>query len=212
MSTELLNNIDLIKPMGFEIVKIGSPVLRNKSFDMTPEELKVIQSKSFITNMIYTLEQSKGVGLAAPQVGLNAKLFITKLPESCANLYQNCTPSDLKIWVNPEYEVTDSSELNGMEGCLSVPGYVGLVKRPAEIKVTALNANGEMFQETLSGWNARVFLHEYDHLQGIVYLDRVFKDSEGRLELYEKSVWSVIYSAKKEQEDVEWLAYYGYKV
>ncbi len=212
MPTEILNSIELIKPKGFDIVKIGNPVLRKKSYEVAIDELKIIQSGTFFTNMIHTLDQTKGVGLAAPQVGLNARIFITKLSEGCSNYYQNCVPSELKIWINPEYEVINNTELNGIEGCLSVPGYVGLVKRPTEIKVTALNEKGEMIQEHLLGWNARVFLHEYDHLEGKVYLDIVSRDSEGRLELYENTVWSELCSAKREQKDTEWLSYYGYKV
>ncbi len=83
--------------------------------------------------MGYTLDKTNGVGLAAPQVGLNLNLFITRIPESCTALYQHCKESPLKVWINQKYKIINSDELFGIESCLSIPKYVGIVSRPTEI-------------------------------------------------------------------------------
>lgn len=193
----------------FEIYKIGHPALRLKSEEVNPSE---IGSKK-INNFLAHLRQTKQtVGLSAPQLGINYRIFLTELPTRLSSRYLGYTPSPLRIWINPTYTIIDCTMLGGCESCLSVPGYIGRVLRPAAIEVQAPNEDGKSVIETLSGWNARVFLHEYDHLDGILYVDKLAEDPEGRKELFEKSMWEVLEAEKWKAGDAEWLARFGLKL
>ncbi len=133
----------------------GDDILRKKS-----KEVKVITDrvKSIAEDMIETMYQNYGVGLAAPQVGLLKRIFVVDIGEG---------PT---VFINPE--ITErSGEQFGSEGCLSVPGKLGDVLRPYSIKVKAQNVDGEVFELEAEEFYARAICHEYDHLEGILYID-----------------------------------------
>jgi peptide deformylase len=197
------------KSLGFEIVTLGHPSLRRLSKSMSMDAFKGRRLNSFITDLRHTLDRTGGVGLAAPQVGVNIELFVTQIPQRCAYRYLLCRESACKVWINPRYEIIDSEELIGIEGCLSVPGYVGKVARPKEIRVRALDEHGDEFVEDLIGWNARVFLHEYDHLKGVVYIDTLLSGDCARGNLYEEKMWTTIESQKRKSKDSDWLREYN---
>lgn len=200
------SEFDNAKPLGFEIVTLGHPALRKKSKKIKIKKTKNEKLEKFIESLRYTLNRAEGVGLAAPQVGVNVELFITQIPEKSAKRYMFCRESPFKVWINPEYEIIDPGELLGIEGCLSVPGYVGIVDRPKEIKVRALDQNGNKFVEKLTGWNARVFLHEYDHLKGVIYIDNIASgENQSYKYLFEKKAWEKIESQKRYEKDHGWL-------
>jgi peptide deformylase len=118
--------------------------------------------------MLETMREANGVGLAAPQVGVPQRLFVAELPED----EENDQPRQTFILFNPEI-VKSSGEQIGCEGCLSIPGYVGEVARHEQIAVKGLNEKGQPVRHKVAGYLARVFQHEIDHLDGILYIDRL---------------------------------------
>ena len=197
---------------------------------MQQDEIGTKELNQFIAHLLHTLDASGGVGLAAPQVGVNMDLFITKLSTRAVERYTLCKSTPLQVWINPSYEVSDPTQLGGIETCLSVPGYFGNVSRVKGIAVSALTEDGKRVTETLVGWNARVFLHEvlkirvkitlfpktslfvpllresqYDHLRGTLYIDKLTSDASGHGELYEKDVWKALEEKKRQEVDRQWL-------
>lgn len=199
-------------PLDFKILTIGHESLRQPSQDVSENSLGSENLPQLIDGMRLTLDAHPGVGLAAPQVGVNLNIFITRVPKSCAERYLLCKETPLQTWVNPRYEILDTAELICGESCLSVPGYVGKVSRPKEIEVIALDETGREFSERLVGWNARVFLHEYDHLSGRVYIDKVLSDERGNKEIYKEDIWKELVEKKKKEGDHEWLERHSLKV
>jgi len=140
-----------IREMGDEILgKISKPIT-----EMTP------RTKLLIEDMIETMYEAEGVGLAAPQVGVLKRIFVI-----------DCTGEDLYVFINPEI-IETSGEQTGYEGCLSVPGKSGVVTRPNHVKVRALNENMEPFELEGDELLARAIMHEYEHLDGHLYVERV---------------------------------------
>lgn len=118
--------------------------------------------KELINNMFETLEtKSSGVGLAAPQVGRSIRLFITKIGE------------DKRVFINPEILEYSEETCLITEGCISVPGIREEVERPKEVVVKYQDEEGQEYQETFTGILARVIQHEYDHLEGKTFIDRL---------------------------------------
>ena len=154
--------------MIYPIVIYGAQTLRNKAVDIPPEYPEL---KKLIDDMFLTLDEASGVGLAAPQIGKNIRLFIV-----------DCTPwadenpeleNYRKVFINAEiYEHSEESDLFN-EGCLSLPGLHEDVRRPVAIKMRWLDENFEEHDEVIDGLPARVIQHEYDHLEGKVFTDRL---------------------------------------
>ncbi len=145
-----------------------------------PEHLEVLRSKSrkvqrvtpklvaFAKQMLETMRQSNGVGLAAPQVGILQRFFVAELPED----EEENQPAQTFILFNPEI-VKGRGEQIGYEGCLSIPGYVGEVARHDQVTVQGLDEQGKPVRLKVEGYLARVFEHEIDHLDGILFTDRL---------------------------------------
>jgi peptide deformylase len=158
------------------ILKYPHPALRADNADITPEELEDGSIVKIAKEMLLVMYAANGVGLAAPQVGINKRLMV----------YNDS--GDPKRWleetvlVNPkivEYSPTTDIEL---EGCLSFPNMNGDVERSKWVKVEALSTKGKKIKKKLSGWTARVFQHEYDHLDGKVYIDRLNEESKANVQ------------------------------
>jgi len=144
------------------------------------QQLKVLRSKSrkvqkvtpklvaLAELMLETMREANGVGLAAPQVGVTQRFFVVELPED----EENDQPRDNYILFNPEI-VKGRGEQVGYEGCLSIPGYIGEVARQEHITVKGLNEKGRRVRHKVQGYLARVFQHEIDHLDGILFTDRL---------------------------------------
>jgi peptide deformylase len=145
-----------------------------------PEQLQILRSKSrkvpqvtpklaaLAQQMLETMRESNGVGLAAPQVGVLLRFFVAELPED----EETGEPPETYIIFNPEI-IKGSGEQIGYEGCLSIPGYVGEVARQDRIAVKGLNEMGRPVRFKLDGYLARVFQHEIDHLDGILFTDKL---------------------------------------
>jgi peptide deformylase len=148
-----------------EIVTVPNPVLRRKAHPVTKfdNELEVL-----IKDMIETMREAPGVGLAAPQVGVSQRVIVV---EYTTDEEDETAPKKLYAVINPEIKVTDTETELGVEGCLSVPGLLGEVERPLAVTVKGLNRQGKPTRIKAQGWLARIFLHEVDHLEGVVFTD-----------------------------------------
>ena len=145
-----------------------------------PSQLAILRSKSkkvqrvtpkmaaFAERMLETMRQANGVGLAAPQVGVLQRLFVVELPED----EENDVPAETYILFNPEI-IKGRGEQIGYEGCLSIPGYIGEVARQEQITVQGWNERGLPVRYKVEGYLARVFQHEIDHLDGVLYTDKL---------------------------------------
>jgi len=145
-----------------------------------PRQLAVLRSKSrkvqavtpslvtLAQEMLETMRNANGVGLAAPQIGVTQRLFVAELPED----EEANQPQLTVILFNPEI-VKGRGEQVGFEGCLSIPGYVGEVARYEQVVVKGLDEKGNAVRHKVEGYLARVFQHEIDHLDGILYTDRL---------------------------------------
>lgn len=125
--------------------------------------------KALADDMLETMEVAYGIGLAAPQIGLLQRLFVAYLPEDEADP-QSGKPY---VLVNPKVVKTSRSEVEGQEGCLSIPSWYGLVWRPEWVVVKAQDTDGKPIRIRAEGLLARVFLHEMDHLDGVLFIDHV---------------------------------------
>ena len=139
-----------------KIIQLGDETLRKKSFEVPEINAKVIQ---LLDDMKDTLKKAKGAGLAAVQVGVLKRIFIVDVEEGYFE------------FINPEIVATKGEQFD-VEGCLSVPGKWGDVKRPYEVTVKALDRYGEPFTLVAKGFFAKAICHENDHLDGIVYVDK----------------------------------------
>lgn len=163
------------------IVTHPDPVLRRKArkvTDFSPE------LQTLIDDMVETMRVAPGVGLAAPQVDVSLRVIVVEFgdeedPEVPAKLY---------VVVNPEISRLAQDSEMGAEGCLSIPGFAGNVERPVEAVIKGLNRHGKPLRIKANGWLARIFQHEIDHLDGVLFIDRA------------ERVWRL------EDEDVEAVA------
>ncbi len=149
-----------------EIRLEGDPVLRQKATKINRVDDSV---RRLASDMWETLEAAEGVGLAAPQVGVSRRLIVVHLPE---DYIEEGSPEVALRLVNPEI-VKARGEITAMEGCLSIPGWQGDVPRADQITVKATDLNNRDVRLKLEGWAARVVQHEIDHLDGILYTDRM---------------------------------------
>ncbi|OGO72812.1 MAG: peptide deformylase [Chloroflexi bacterium RBG_19FT_COMBO_56_12] len=152
-----------------EIVSLPQPVLRRKARKVTDfgSELQTL-----IDDMVETMRQAPGVGLAAPQVSESTRVIVV---EFHGNEDDEESPLKLYMVVNPEITRKSTETLLGTEGCLSVPGILGDVERAEAVPVKGLNRHGQPFTIKAKGWMARIFQHEIDHLDGILFVDRAEK-------------------------------------
>lgn len=154
-----------------DVVKLPNPILRQKT---RPVKLFDAELQTLIENMIETMRNENGVGLAAPQVGLPIQLsVIESLPKEDDEGNEIPNSRQLFVVINPEIVWASRDMADGIEGCLSIVGYVGEVERHESIRVRALDRYGKQIKLKLSGWTARIFQHEIDHLNGILYIDRL---------------------------------------
>lgn len=168
------------------IVTLPDPVLRRKARVVTAFDNKL---QTLIDDMIETMRDAPGVGLAAPQVGLAERVIVVEYFEHEPKDEEEEAEQELKkkVWamLNPEIVKTSAEKVMGVEGCLSIPGLVGEVERFEAIQVKGLNRRGQPMRVKAQGWLARIFQHEIDHLNGVVFTDiatKVWKPEEDETE------------------------------
>ena len=157
------------------IVAYGDPVLKKKATEITSE---YVDLKSLITNMYETMYGAYGVGLAAPQIGLSIRLFLVDTSpfaedESYSELEKNTLKSFKKTFINPEILEETGEEWAFNEGCLSIPNVREDVLRKPHIKIRYQDENFDTHIEEFDGLIARVIQHEYDHIEGVLFTDKV---------------------------------------
>lgn len=142
------------------IVTEGDPILRKKCRPVDKVDDRI---RGILEDMLETLHEAGGVGIAAPQVGILRRMFIAE-PE----------PGEVYYMINPEILEKNGSD-TAEEGCLSVPGFAGAVERATYVKIKALDIDGSERTIEAEEWAARVMQHEYDHLDGILYTDKAIE-------------------------------------
>ena len=155
-----------------KIIRMGHPTLRKQARALTRRELGSAETARLLTDMIDTLEDAGGIGLAAPQIDESVRLAIIRL-EGGPSRYGDIPTMPLTVFANPSIEVLDPARAGFWEGCLSVPGLRGYVERPQHVRVTYQDLRGARHVLELKGFLATVFQHEFDHLDGVLYVDRL---------------------------------------
>jgi len=154
------------------IATVGHPVLRRRAREVTPEQLRSPELQRLIDDMIETMRAAAGAGLAANQVHELLRVAVVEVREDNPR-YPYKPPIPLTVMVNPELEPAGAETIEINEGCLSVPDLRGTVDRFAAVRVRYLDRDGEEHVEVRRGLTAGTFQHEVDHLDGVLFLDRV---------------------------------------
>lgn len=151
------------------VLRLGDPRLFNVATEVT--EFNTPELDNLIQDMFDTMKAEDGAGLAAPQIGVGLRVVIFGFDKNPR--YPGCAPVPRTILINPQITPLDDNMENGWEGCLSVPGMRGVVSRYTNIRYTGYDASGEPLDITADGFHARVVQHECDHLDGIIYTQRL---------------------------------------
>ncbi len=144
-----------------QIIHYPDPRLRKTSTPVTAFDDRL---KALVVRMFELMRENKGVGLAAPQVGVNIRLFIAN---------PTGEPTDDRVYVNPMLSEPDTDEEEGDEGCLSLPEISGKIMRTKSMRIDAQDLEGKPFTDTQTGYLARIWQHEFDHLNGTMIIDRM---------------------------------------
>jgi peptide deformylase len=151
-----------------EIITLPHPILRRKAHKVTDFGKEFQQ---LVDDMVETMREAPGVGLAAPQIAVSERLIVVEFGDE----EDEDAPQKLYVGANPEIVSASEEMVPGIEGCLSVPELVGEVERHQLITVKGFNRHGRSTKIKAEGWLARIFQHEMDHLDGILYPDRTDK-------------------------------------
>lgn len=154
-----------------QIVTLPDPVLRRKARPITKLDSNL---QTLIDDMIETMREAPGVGLAAPQVNIPERLIVVEYGEEEEDENGEVIEKPKKLFavINPEIVKFSKETETGVEGCLSIPGLVGEVERYSKVQVKGLNRRGQPVKIKAEGWLARIFQHEIDHLDGVLFPDR----------------------------------------
>ena len=151
---------------------MGHPLLREVAQPLAPEDIGGDAVGQLIVDMIDTLHDYGGIGLAAPQIGESVRLAIIEIPGGPTR-YGELEPMPLTVFINPRIEIHNFATEGYWEGCLSVPGLRGFVERPQHVTIEYTSERGVEQKLELEGFPATVFQHEFDHLDGKLFVDRV---------------------------------------
>jgi peptide deformylase len=146
----------------------GDPILR-KQGDLITEITEDV--KKLVEEMVETMDACDGLGLAAPQIHHSIRLFVIRTPIERET--DQLELGDVKVFINPKVSMPSKETWTANEGCLSIPGIQGLVERPREITVEYTQLDGTVVKTRFAGWEARVIMHENDHINGVLFLDRM---------------------------------------
>lgn len=172
------------KPEVREIVQAGHPVLRSQADLVATSRIGTKELNDLIDDMVATMRDAPGVGLAAPQIGLPLQLVVIEdraaEPEDLDERNRKSVP--LTVLINPKIETFGAQDVEFFEGCLSVKGYFAVTPRHERARVTALNEKGDEIVLDWDGWPARILQHECDHLAGKLYVDHMDTHTFSRVE------------------------------
>lgn len=156
------------------ITQIGNPVLREVCAPIAPEDIPSAEVQALIDDLIDTKRAAGGAGIAAPQVGDARRIFIVEVKDNPRYPYKPEVPLDVVI--NPELEFLTAERFENYEGCLSIADLRGRVPRCPHIRIRGLDRSGQPFEKEVRGITAGTYQHEFDHLEGILFPDRVEKE------------------------------------
>jgi peptide deformylase len=159
-----------------KVARMGHPVLRAKAKAIDPADIRSPRIQQLIDDMLETMSEYQGVGLAAPQVHADVRLFVAGFPPRRRGEEEEDHDEErvpLMVLINPEIAPMGTATTEDWEGCLSIPDIRGKVPRASEIQVRALDRKGRRFELRARGFTARVIQHETDHLDGVLFLDRM---------------------------------------
>lgn len=154
--------------MKLELAYYGNPILRKKCQPVAEVNDEI---RELVESMIETLIEHNGIGLAAPQVNKDLRLFITAVPKELPD--GNWEQGELLVFINPEIISYSEEQEIRQEGCLSIPKLYGDVLRPEKIIIRATDIHGNEFEQEFTGLQARCCMHENDHINGVLYIDRM---------------------------------------
>lgn len=169
--------------MKLPLAYYGDPILRKKGASVTNIDESIHQ---LIKDMAETMEAHNGCGLAAPQVHQSLALFITCIPRYVDE--ETVLPGELRVFINPKIIHYSEEVWPCQEGCLSIPGLRETVVRPLQVTVQATDLDGKEFQETFMEFDAHVIMHENDHINGVLFIDRLPARRKKDIESYLKEV------------------------
>lgn len=169
--------------MKLPIAYYGSPVLRKKTLPVLNIDDEIHQ---LVRDMVETMEANNGCGLAAPQVNRSLSIFITCIPRYADN--RTASPGTLRIFINPKIIEVSSETWACEEACISIPGMCEAVIRPVRAVFEATNLEGATFQEEFVGYDARVMMHENDHINGVLYIDRLPPKRKNELDRFLRQI------------------------
>lgn len=155
-----------------KVARLGHPVLRMKASDVEPADIKAGKFRALIDDMIETMHEYEGVGLAGPQVHLPLRIFVFEVQEKVAKR-RGIAKLNAGVFFNAVYEPIGTETITDWEGCLSVPFLGGEVARHKRLRIRGLDHEGNEAELEVSDFTARIFQHEIDHTDGHVYLDRM---------------------------------------
>jgi len=166
------------------IVQVGDPVLRSAATAVDVDAIGRAEMRDLIAGMVAAMRKAPGIGLAAPQVGVSKRIFVMEdRPEMTADLpkavllEREREPAPLRVLINPVVRPVGAQTRDFFEGCLSITGYTAMVTRHREVAVAYLDEKGEPREWIARGWPARVVQHEYDHLEAVLYTDKMIARS-----------------------------------
>jgi peptide deformylase len=154
--------------MALPIAQLGQPVLRRVAAEIPIGDIKTPSFQQFVDDMLAAVAEHQGAGLAGPQVFAERRIFVAKVLSS----NQQETERELEVFINPRISALTKEPVLAWEGCLSFPELLVLVPRVGRVRLDYLNRHAEPRTLELEAWPARIVQHEYDHLQGILTLDR----------------------------------------
>lgn len=164
--------------MILKLAYYGDPILRKKAAPILEFNDEI---KQLAADLIETMHHTKnGVGLASPQVGRSLSLFVVQFPDP--ENKDKWTPGAIDVFINPKILSVSEEEWFYSEGCLSLPGLYCKISRPKKIKIQFQNLQGDVLVKDYEGYEARMLLHENDHLNGVLFIDRVDPKDRKRIE------------------------------
>jgi peptide deformylase len=173
--------MDVEAPM---IVQVGDPVLRAPTVAVDLNTIRTPEMQHLIAGMVAAMRNAPGIGLAAPQVGVSRRVIVMEdRPEMIEGLPKDVLiererePHPLRVLINPVMMLVVSDARDFFEGCLSIKGYTAMVTRHREVAVSYVDEKGDPQEWCARGWPARVMQHEYDHLERVLYTDKMIRKS-----------------------------------
>ena len=166
------------------IVQVGDPVLRAPTAMVDLSAIRTAEMQNLIAGMVAAMRAAPGIGLAAPQIGVSRRIVVMEdRPEMTEGvpkgvlLEREREPAPLRVLINPVMTLVGSETRDFFEGCLSIKGYTAMVARHREVAVSYVDENGDAQEWRARGWPARVMQHEYDHLERVLFTDKMIRKS-----------------------------------